>query len=194
VPKGSYLHGDGVVEEFSCAAGPAGWRYASVLTAGGAVVGRVDVTLDGGGRQVRVEVAGGGWLLRGGVAGAETVWLRAAEGSVAAERSAVAVGLTGRSPGFLVATARRLRLTAGGSARARLVTITEPALGTLLVDQQWRLAGVTEHPTETAALPVARYDVTDLATGEIRTLHLAGDVVVGAPELELTALTGPPTL
>jgi hypothetical protein len=223
VPKGSYLHGDGVVEEFSCAAGPAGWRYAAVLRSGGDVVGRVDVTLDSGGRQVRVEIVAGGWLLRAGVAGPDTVWRRTAAdaraggeprgGSVAGgptgagalaepaggdgatgERSAAALGLTGRSPAFAVAAARRLRLTAGGSARCRLVAITEPALGTLLVDQQWRLVGVTEHPTETAPLPVARYDVTDLATGEIRAVHLAGDVLLGAPDVELTELAGPPSL
>jgi hypothetical protein len=194
VPKGSYLHGDGVAEEFSCAAGPAGWRYASVLRAGDAVLGRVDVTLDGGGRQVRVELSSGGWRLRGGVAGAETIWVRAADGEAAVERSAAALGLTGRSPGFAVAAARRLRLTAGGSARCRLVAVTEPALGTLLVDQEWRLVGVTEHATGTVPLPVARYDVTDLATGETRTLHLAGDVLLGAPDVELTDLTAPPSL
>ena len=195
MPKGTYLHGDGVAEDFSCAAGPAGWRYASVLRAGDAVVGRVDVTLDGGGRQVRVELAAGGWLLRGGVAGPDTVWLRTAAGEAAGvERSAAALGLTGPSPAFAVAVARRLRLSAGGSARCRLVAVTGPVLGTLLVDQQWRLAGVIEHPTETAPLPVARYEVTDLATGQTRTLHLAGDVLVGAPDLELTDLTGPPSL
>jgi hypothetical protein len=199
VPKGTYLHGDGVAEEFSCAAGPAGWRYASVLRSGDAVVGRVDVTLDGGGRQVRVEIAGGGWRLRGGVAGAETVWIRlpdapAGFARLPGERSVAALGLTGRSPAFAVAVARRLRLSAGGSARCRLVAVTEPALGTLVSDQQWRLVGVTEHATETVPLPVARYDVTDLGTSETRTLHLAGDVLVGAPDVELTDLSGPPSL
>jgi hypothetical protein len=203
VPRGSYLHldpHDGVpvaVEEFSCAAGPSGWRYAAVLreTAGGPETGRVDVTLDGGGRQVRVELAAGGWLLRGGVAGPETVWLRSAgDGSEAIERAEHATGLTGRSPAFLVATARRLRLPPGGRARVRLVAVLEPALGTLLTDEQWSLAGVTTHTTETGPLPVARYDVANLATGETRTVHLAGDVVLAAAALELTDLHSPPTL
>jgi hypothetical protein len=206
VPRGSYLHLDPLggtpiaVEEFSCAAGPAGWRYASVLrdAAGGPETGRVDVTLDGGGRQVRVELLAGGWRLRGGVAGQQTVWLRSAaaggSGGDAVEQAATASGLTGRSPGFLVATARRLRLSPGGRARLRLVTVTEPALGTLQVDEQWSLTGVSTHATETGPLPVARYDVADLATGEIRTVHLAGDVVVAAPALELTELHSPPTL
>jgi hypothetical protein len=279
MPRGSYLHLDThdgtpvAVEEFSCAAGPSGWRYTSVVRdpSTGAEVGRVDVTLDGGGRQVRVELLAGGWRVRAGVAGRETLWLRTpaagvagaagrgeadaaggvdaaggagagdagggagiggehgvaagarggADGSTAGgaetggasgalgtgsvagdggggagggERAAVALGVTGRSPAFLVATARRLRLSPGGRARVRLVMITEPALGVLEVDESWSLAGVTTHPTDTDPLPVARYDVTDLGTGTTRTLHLAGDVVVAAPGLELTALHSPPTL
>lgn len=229
MPTGSYLHLDPfdgspvAVEEFSCAAGPAGWRYAAVLRApdGGGETGRVDVTLDGGGRQVRVELLGGGWRLRGGAAGGQTVWLRlpgsggpapgsgsgsgagagagadagdgTAAGGEAVERSAAALGLTGRSPAFLVAAARRLRLSAGGRARVRLVALSEPALGTRLVDEQWSLIAVVSHPTDLGPLPVARYDVLDLGTGETRSVHLAGDVVVAAPDLELTALHSPPT-
>jgi hypothetical protein len=212
VPTGTYLHlhphdgGPVAVEEFSCAAGPTGWRYAAqVHAAGGAPeggpdrtgeeIGRVDVTLDAGGRQVRVELLGGGWRLRGGVAGTETVWLRSAAdgGGEPVEASAPALGLAGRSPAFLVATARRLRLSTDTRARVRLVAVTEPVLGTRLVDENWQLVTVTEHQTETGPLPVERYEVTDLATGEIRTVHLAGDVVVAAPALELTALHSPPT-
>ena len=203
------------VEEFSCASGAAGWRYVStVRDPDGVEVGRVDVTLDGGGRQVRVELAAGGWRLRGGVAGGETVWVRVpdtgrpvaepggyadpsrseAGGAVAVERSARAAGLTGRSPAFLVATARLLRLSAGARARVRLVAVTEPVLGTRLVDEDWSLVTVATHPTETVPLPVTRYDVADLATGERRVVHIAGDVVVAAPALELDALHSPPNL
>ncbi|HVQ92864.1 MAG TPA: hypothetical protein VMU51_17655 [Mycobacteriales bacterium] len=203
MPRGSYLHLDGhgggpvAVEEFSCAAGPAGWRYASVLRdpSGGAELGRVDVTLDGGGRQVRVELLAGGWRLRGGVAGPQTVWLRSAvDGGEPAEQATTASGLTGRSPAFLIATARRLRLTPGGRARTRLVLITEPALGVLEVDENWSLLGISTHSTDTGPLPVARYDVTDLATGDTRAVHLAGDVVVATPTIELTELHTPPSL
>jgi hypothetical protein len=204
MPRGSYLHLDPhdgtpvAVEDFSCAAGPAGWRYASVVrdAAAGPELGRVDVTLDDGGRQVRVELLAGGWRLRGGVAGPETVWLRSPAAAMpgAAEQAAAAAGLVGRSPAFLVATARRLRLTPGGRARMRLVRVTEPALGTLLVDEQWSLVGVSSHTTETGPLPVARYEVADLATGETRAVHIAGDVVLAAPALELTDLQSPPSL
>lgn len=203
MPGGRYLHLDPhdgtlvAVEDFSCASGPVGWRYAGVLRdqPDGPDLGRVDVTLDTGGRQVRVELAGGGWLLRGGVAGRETVWLRAAaDGSSAVEYAERAAGLTGRSPAFLVAAARLLRLSAGAHARLRLVEATEPALGTRPVDQRWQLVGVATHPTETEPLPVARYQVADLGTGVVRDVHLAGDVVVSAPSLELVALHSPPTL
>jgi len=223
VPSGSYQHLDPLdgtpvaVEQFSCAAGPVGWRYVSTLrapaarspvadptpaadpspaTAGaGPDLGRVDVTLDAGGRQLRVEVTAGGWRLRGGVAGTETVWLRdSADDGAPVERSAAAAGFAGRSPAFLVATARRLALSPGGRARVRLVALTEPALGTRLVHERWTLLGIASHPTETDPLPVARYEIADLDTGEVRALHLAGDVVVAATALELTTLTAPPSL
>jgi hypothetical protein len=249
VPSGSYLHVDPVdgsasaVEEFSCAAGPAGWRYvATVRDPDGREIGRIDLTLDGGGRQARLVVAAGGWELRGGVAGRQTLWIRrpadpgateagsravvveappepagvgpaareagavepgAVEpgggepGAVEAEsveRAAVAAGFTGRSPAFFVAATRLLRLSPGARARLRLVELTEPALGTRVAEQGWSMSGVTSYATETGPLPVARYQVADLATGEPREVHLAGDVVVAAPGLELTALHSPPTL
>jgi hypothetical protein len=113
---------------------------------------------------------------------------------VAGERGATAAGFTGRSPAFLVAAARLLRLSAGARARLRLVQIAEPALSTSVVEQGWSLDGVTSYPTETGLLPLARYRVADLSTGEPSDIHLAGDVVVAAPAVELTALHSPPTL
>ena len=211
VPTGSYLHVDPVegspvaVEEFSCAAGPVGWRYvATVHDPDGRQTGGIDLTLDGGGRQVRLVVTAGGWELRGGVAGRETLWVRrpagpggrdgGAAGPGAVERAEVAAGFAGRSPAFLVAAARLLRLAAGSRARLRLVEVADPALGTRVVEQGWSLDAVTSYPTETGPLPLARYRVTDLSIGEARVVHLAGDVVVAAPGLELAALHSPPTL
>jgi hypothetical protein len=228
VPTGRYLHVDPVagtpvaVEEFSCAAGPAGWRYvATVHGPDGRQTGGIDLTLDGGGRQVRLLVTAGGWELRGGVAGRETLWVRrpadssgrsgggrgagdrAGDGRragadaaepAAVERAEVAAGFAGRSPAFLVAAVRLLRLSAGARARLQLVEVTGPALGTRVVEQGWLLDAVTSYPTETGPLPLGRYRVADLSTGESRELHLAGDVVVAASGLELTALHSPPTL
>ena len=189
MPTGTYELAGGAVESFSCAAGPAGWRYV-----GTGASGRVDVTLDGAGRQVRVELAAGGWTLRGGVAGREVAWVRAGAGSEPAERSAEAAGFAGASPAFLVAAVRLLRLRPGSRARLRLVAVTGAALATRVVEQGWELVGVTSHPTETGPLPVGRYRVADLETGEVGEVHVAGDVVLAAPGVELARLESAPTL
>src|SRR5437773_1628415 len=80
MPRGRYLVG-GEVEEFACAAGPAGWRYTSVRRASGL---SVDLTLDSRGRPYRVELARSGWVLRGGCAGTSVLWLRRPAGGVPA--------------------------------------------------------------------------------------------------------------
>jgi inorganic phosphate transporter, PiT family len=62
-------------ERFSCAPGPAGRRYnAQVLASDERTrTGLVDVTIDASGRQIRVEVRAGDWIVSGGVVGGETV-------------------------------------------------------------------------------------------------------------------------
>lgn len=185
MPRGSYLFSSGAVEEFSCAAGPAGWRYVS---------SGLDLTLDSLGRQLRVEFRGGGWVLRGGATGAATVWIRTAAGPAAAgepaagERSAEAAGFAGESPGLLVAAARLLRLTPGDRARLRVVEVAGDALATRVVEQGWELVEVTAP----GGLAVSRYRVAALDTGAIGEVHLAGDVVLAAPGVELAALSSPP--
>ena len=202
MPRGLYSlrDQDGTVvayERFSCAPGPAGWRYhAQVLAPDGSTpTGLVDVTTDACGRQIRVEVRAGGWVVRGGVAGGETVWVRTgASGGDAGEDTAPAAGFTGRSPGFLVAVARLLGLRAGASSRVRLVALTDPALAPLPVDVAWSLRTVEEYPTEVGLLPVQRYETADLASGQRATDHLAGDVVLAATGVKLDVLDTPPTL
>ena len=178
MPRGTYLFSSGAIEEFSCAAGPAGWRYVSPA---------LDLTLDGAGRQLRVEFRAGGWTLRGGTAGSSTVWVRSG-GAEAVERSATASGFAGTSPGLLVAAVRLLRLSPGGRGRLRLVAVSGNALATRVVEQGWELVGITEH----GALSVARYRMAELDTGEVGELHVAGDVVLAAPGVELGALSSPP--
>ncbi len=184
MPTGTYQLADGVVEHFSCAPGPAGWRYVGSSTAG-----RVDLTLDGGGRQVRLSMSAGGRELRGGVAGPDTVWVR--DG---VERAAPAAGFAGASPAFLVAAVRLLRLQPGSRARLRLVAVIGAALATRVVEQGWELVSVTSHPAETGPLPVGSYRVADLQTGEVGQVHVAGDVVLAAPGVELTGLESAPNL
>ena len=190
MPTGTYELAGGVVERFSCAPGPAGWRYVAAASDGV----RLDLTLDGGGRQVRVEVAAGGWTLRGGVAGPSVAWFRHGVGSAPAEQSAEAAGFAGRSPGFWIAAARRVRLSPGARARLRVVEVTCPALATRVVEQGWELAGVASYATDTGPLPVGRYRVADLETGEVAEVHVAGDVVLAAPGVELGSLGSPPSL
>lgn len=200
MPRGTYALAGGGTEEFSCAAGPAGWRYVSA---------GLDLTLDSGGRQLRVEFRSGGWVLRGGVSGPRTLWTRVAAdpaATVPAGRTAAgaavpaggaaggggsgaeAGGFAGESPGLLVAAARVLRLEPAGRARLRLVAVTGDALATRVVEQGWELVDVVPH----GPLTVARYRVAALDTGEVADVHLAGDVVLAGPGAELVALGSPP--
>lgn len=196
MPRGSYLHIDSIdgtplaEERFSCARGGQGWRYvAEVLDPSGSAVGAVDVTVDDSWRQLRVEMSAGSLVVRGGRSGDETVWLRGTD-----EDSAAAYGFTGRSPAFFIVTARLLALTPGASTAIRLVELTEPSLAAFAVEQLWTLAEVTPYEAGALSLPVERYEIVDRASGERRTVHLAGDVVLDAPGIELTELDTPPTL
>jgi hypothetical protein len=188
VPTGTYLlsghDGPEAVERFSCAPGPAGWRYVAERAdpATGSALGRLDLTVDAGGRTVRLLAEAGGWELRGGSLGAEVLWRRGD-----AERAAPAAGFTGTSPAYAVATARLLGLAVGERRRVALVAVTDPALATRSVDEGWALTGVEQRD----GVDVARYEVADLATGDRRVVHLAGDLVLavdGACPVALTAL------
>lgn len=182
MPRGAYRYDDGTVEHFSCAPGPAGWRYVSTYDDG-----RLDLTCDSIWRQLRVEVAVGGEVLRGGVAGADVLWVTG-DGQ---ERSAPAAGLAGRSPAFAVAVARRLGPRRDG-VRVPLVRLS--GVVAALVEEHWRLVEVAEHEIPTGALQVEQWSVTDTVTGDSVLWHLAGDVAVAGPGVELVELESPPTL
>lgn len=185
MPRGAYLlsghDGPYGLERFSCAPGPVGWRYVATREDpdSGARTGRLDVVLDLSGRAVRVHMEAGGWELRGGVVGSQLLWRR---GDV--EREQRATGFTGTSPVWAVATVRRLARTAG-PVRLRLVRLGDDALGTLLVDESWARTGTEERD----GVPVERWQAADLATGERRAIHVAGDVVLDAPGVRLLELT-----
>ena len=198
MPRGTYLHLEtGHTETFQCAPGPGGWRYVSTRSDGL----RLDLAVDARWHPVRLELRSADWLVRGGLTGAELLWLRApASGTpldapeAASEHAARATGFSGDSPAFLVAVARSLHLSPGASATVRLVALTGDALAARTIDQRWTLTGLTTHETDTKPLPVERYELTALDTGSLSEIHLAGDVVVAAPGLELTTLESPPTL
>lgn len=181
MPRGAYLHlSSGVTEEFQCAPGPAGWRY---------VAPGVDLTVDSRWRPARLELRTPSWTLRGGTAGRDLLWVRGDR-----EHSAEALAFLGDSPAFLVAVARALGLAPGGSATVPLVRITGDSLATRTTAHRWTLASAESHPTDLGPLPVETWQVTDLETAETTEFHLAGDVVLSAPDLELTRLDSPPTL
>ncbi|MER5862781.1 hypothetical protein [Kitasatospora sp. NPDC002040] len=201
MPNGRYLHHDTHdhlplgEERFSCAPGPAGWRYVSKTYApDGSVLATTDLTLDSRARPLRLELRAGGWQVRGGAVDGVT-WVRtAADGGPehAAEGHDRAHGFTGSSPGFLVATARLLKLRPGSSSRVRLVAFTDPVLAPRTLDQGWLLESVQTHDTDSGPLQVEQYQVADLETGEQQIVHLAGDVVLAASGIELEELESPP--
>jgi hypothetical protein len=187
MPSGEYQIGD-VRERFSCAPGPAGWRYTATDSAGGSV----DIVVDERWRQLRVEIVRGGWRVRGGATGHQLTWVRSGGGE-AVEAAQRASGFVGASPGLLVATARSLALEPGAAATVGLVELGGDVLAARLVRQRWRLADVTEHQAELRPLRVERFEVADLDTGAGTELHLAEDVILAATDIELLELDGPPS-
>ena len=184
-------------ERFSCAPGPSGWRYtAQTLTTGSEPDGSIDLTLDALSRPLRLELRAGGWQIRAGLLDGLS-WVRShqddPEGIHARPGNERAHAFAGRSPAFLIATARLLRLSPGGSSRLRAVAFTDPVLAPYTHDQGWTLDGIESHATDSGPLTVERYRVADLATGEEGIVHLAGDVVLAAPGIELEQLETPPS-
>ncbi|GAA0548464.1 hypothetical protein [Actinomadura livida] len=190
MPAGAYLHLEGEIEErFQCAPGPGGWRYTARRSDGV----RVDLVTDARWRQIRVELVTPTWWLRGGLTGPKLAWVRAA-GETGTEHTERAAGFLSDSPGFLVAIAHSLALDENAETDVRLVQLNGPSLAPLTTTWRWHRSGTAVYETDTEPLPVAQYEITDLATGEIEAVHLAGDVVVAAPGIELTELESPPNL
>ncbi|MFH9658396.1 hypothetical protein ACH4NF_09805 [Streptomyces sp. NPDC017248] len=201
MPRGRYSlydphdHTPLAEEHFQCAPGPSGWRYVSRLTGpSGDHLGSVDLALDDLGRPLRLELHAGDWQVRGAALDGVT-WVRTdPAGLHATEGQVRAHAFTGTSPAFLVATARLLRLTPSSAAtRVRLVALTGPVLAPRTVDQSWALVNSEAHATDNGPLTVDAYQVTALDTGEQYAVHLAGDVVLAAPGIELEDLQSPPS-
>jgi hypothetical protein len=199
VPRGTYVHLDADLRErFQCAPGPGGWRYVGERSDGL----RTDLVVDARWRQIRVEVRGRDGWLRGGYTGQAMAWVRGAYdaggapggGDGVAEFTARAAGFLGESPGFLVAVARSLALADGGAAGLRVVRIAGPSLAALTETRRVLRAATEVHATDTAPLPVERYEFVDPDTAESAIVHIAGDVVLDAPGIELAELDTPPNL
>lgn len=156
---------DGGSEAFTWAPAADGWSYASTREHRTGTT-RLELHV---GREVRVHVEAGGWVLRAGTVGPDVLWRRGDD-----EREAPAEGLTGPSPAYDAALAHRLALAVGEQRRVRLLAVTAPVLATRTVDESW---------TRTS---FEGYDVADLATGERRVLRLEAGLVVEATGLTLT--------
>lgn len=182
-------------ERFHCAPGPSGWRYVSQLTApSGTPTGSVDLAIDDLGRPIRLQLQSSDWQVRGAALDGVT-WVRTdPTGEHATEGNVRAHAFSGASPAFYVAISRMLRLSPGGAAtRVRLVAFTPPVLAPLTLDQSWALVDRTAHATDSGPLEVDEYQVSHLDTGEQHSVHIAGDVVLSAPGVELEELDGPPS-
>ena len=182
-------------EHFQCAPGPSGWRYVSrTTTPSGDDAGSLDLALDELGRPIRLELHASSWQIRGAAIDGVT-WVRTdPTGTDAREGNAPAHAFTGTSPAFLVATALLLRLAPGAPAtRVRLVAFTDPVLAPLTVDQSWALINSEAHTTDNGPLTVDEYQVSALDTGEQHAVHIAGDLVLAAPGIELEDLESPPS-
>jgi hypothetical protein len=182
-------------EHFHCATGPAGWRYTAQTThPDGTHAGSVDLTIDDLGRPVRLELNAASWQVRGAALDGVT-WVRTdPTGEHAKEGNVRAHTFSGGSPAFYVSTARLLRLQPGAPAtRLRLVAFQPPVLAPRTIDQAWALVKREAHPTDNGRLSVDEYQVSALDTGEVHTVHIAGDVVLAAPGVELEYLETPPS-
>ncbi len=62
------------------------------------------------------------------------------------------------------------------------------------MDHSWALVKSEAHGTDNGPLVVDEYQVTALDTGEQHTVHIAGDVVLAAPGIELEDLESPPSV
>ncbi len=187
MPTGAYELADGTVERFSCAPGPSGWRYVGDRSDGT----RVDLTCDSRWRPVRLQVTAGGRMLRGGAVGHDLTWVVHGAGD-AVERRERAAAFTGASPAYAVVVARLLGLAAGAAARVPLVLVRADLVA-VPVAQRWALAAVVAHDTDSGPLSVEQWDVADMATGDVASWHLTGDVVLAGPGVELAELGSPPS-
>jgi hypothetical protein len=182
-------------EHFHCAIGPSGWRYTAQTThPDGTHAGSVDLTIDDLGRPIRLELHAASWQVRGAAIDGVT-WVRTdPTGEHAQEGNAAAHAFSGASPAFYIATGRLLRLEPGAPAtRVRLVAFEPPVLAPRTLDQAWALIRREAHPTDNGPLTVEEYQVSALDTGEQHTVHIAGDIVLSAPGIELEALESPPS-
>lgn len=191
MPRGVYEVA-GVPEAFSCAPGPAGWRYVSDT---------LDLTCDAGFAVLRFTVRGASAAATGRRAvlddgSALLSW----SGPDEITRHSAVRAVDGVSPGHLVALCRLVSSPGAapvtGAVAALLVRA--PSFGGLLVRRRLARVGARAHQAPGGALLVETWHLDDPDTGERRVVHLAGDVVLAASggadgDVELVDLESPPS-
>ncbi len=194
MPRGTY-HLAGRPEAFSCAPGPAGWRYVSAT---------LDLACDSAFRAVRFVVTGeGGRQVRGGglrLDDGAPVLVWAPADDPGAERTTAATGVLTGSPGSVVALLRSVSPPGGAAADADLEVLRfgPDAHAGLRVRLRVARVGAVRHDAPDGELLDETWTVSDVDTGLVSEVHLAGDVVLHATagvldeEIELAALDGPP--
>lgn len=196
MPRGTY-HLAGRPEAFSCAPGPAGWRFVSAA---------LDLASDRTWRPVRFVVTGpGGAQVRGGGLRLEDgapvlVWARA--DGLDDERLTAAPALLTASPGSLVALLRAAATPGEAPATVDLsaLRVEADALAARTVRLRAQRLGGVRHEAPRGVLVDETWRLTDVDAAATSEVHLAGDVVLHASaglldaEVELVDLDGPPSL
>lgn len=190
MPRGTYAFTTGRVEAFSCAPGPAGWRYVS---------DRLDLACDAAFRPVRFALGGrvgGAARLEDG--SAVLFWPEARDDGASVERAHHADTVLTDSPGSWVAAIRQAA-TPGEDLVRRMLTAVQldvacvgrRALQCSRVATSWQSA-------DEGSLLVEHWHV-QLDGAPAAELHLTGDVLLFGrgllavdEEVELTQLASPP--
>jgi hypothetical protein len=184
VPAGRYVVMDGRgtpvgTEEFRCAPGPAGWRYASTISTSvpephGELV---DLVVDSDWRPVRVRIDTGAHQLVASPEGDRLIGIR--DGNPLDVPFGPEVEIDYLSPCFNAVTAIRL----GRTAEIDVVYLEPVTCEPVRVRQRYERG-----PEETVDTPVGgfraiRWQYTALDSGWSRPFWLAGDVVVAYQDL-----------
>lgn len=184
MPLGRYTVFDGEgravgTEEFRCAAGPAGWRYAaSISTSSPEPHGElVDLVVDAAWRPVRLRIDTGSHQLVVSPAGDRLTGVR--DGDPIDLPFGPEVELDYFSPCFNAVTAIRL----GGTGEIDVVYLEPVTCEPVRVRQRYEVGGEEEVDTSVGSFRTVRWQYTALDSGWSRPLWLAGDVVVRFEDL-----------
>jgi hypothetical protein len=179
MPLGRYTVMDGEghpvgTEDFRCAPGPSGWRYAaSITTTVPEPHGElVDLVVDRSWRPVRLRIDTGQHHLVASPRGDRLTGVR--DGEPFDVGFDPEVELDYLSPSFNAVTANRL----GRTAEIDVVYLEPVTCRPVPMRQRYELVGEEEVDTPVGRFRAARWQYTALGSGFSRPMWLAGDVIV----------------